>query len=192
MKYTNCSICKIDYEINEMGDIHDESLTHQFNYYNTLKELYQADELDKEDIFVYRNKKKLFDNINFNCGFSYIGDCNYNSSMADVIQHEKTCFKEFNIANPRANTILIDTNAAAANQGYKFLSCDYCDKKFYEKGQKLKPLYALNNHKKKCIDLQTRKKVSYIIEHLKTFRNIRTDEEREYINNIYDESLLWS
>ena len=61
-----------------------------------------------------------------------------------------------------------------------------CSKKFYDKGQKLKPIYALNTHKKICKQAQTRKQITYILEHFKTFRHVRSTEERIYVENIYN------
>ena len=186
MSVEYCEICSIEYKLDKLYGslIHDQSNTHDYNYFNKLKELDQANGLDQADIYVLRRKRELFDNTNYQCVMlAWDKDCNFEGSLSEVLQHEKHCLEEFRNTNEK--------NHIEVFENYKFIQCDLCDKKFYEKGQKLKPIYALNLHKKSCSNIQIKKKVAHLIEHLKSFKNVRTKEEKDYIDNLYESSLLW-
>lgn len=180
-----CECCNVEVDENDK-EKHDESITHRYNEYNFLKELVENNDnnADQEEIFDYRRLKKFFEETHtFNCGKSFFDDANchcHAGSLADVIQQERLCYKEFNKEK------IIDKNIEEKPEPFKFIACDLCGKKFYDKGQKLKPIYALNNHRKTCKQVQTKKQIAYILDHFKTFRYVRSDGERDYVKQIYD------
>tara|TARA_R110000822_G_scaffold20158_3_gene64938 strand:- start:335 stop:895 length:561 start_codon:yes stop_codon:yes gene_type:complete len=146
-----CDVCECSYILNNNGeDEHEESINHQYNYYKSLKILYDNDNLDQCDVYEYRNKKKHFESKSHQCGKCMFDECNFNGSLNEVLQHELTCYNEFNDKK-------LNNKDNIDNEDLKFIKCNLCYKKFYDRGQKIKPIYVLNQHKKICIKTYIKK-----------------------------------
>ena len=184
MKCEYCSVEVSDIELEQ----HNESVTHQHNEYKLLEKAVEMNVETREDLFDYRRLKKLFDeNKIFSCGKTYFDGCNCNDgSLIEILAQEKCCYNEFRNKKNINEDFFIEADKHSNHEPYKYIECDMCSKKFYDKGQKLKPIYALNTHKKICKQAQTRKQITYILEHFKTFRHVRSTEERIYVENIYN------
>ena len=180
MKCELCSVVVNDLEVEQ----HEESVTHQYKLYKFLEDLVAKNEENSYELNDYRRLKKHFEGTKiFCCGKTFFDGCNCNEgTLMEVLAQEKCCYDEF-----KNNKLIVEVDdCEQEQQPYKYIECNMCSKKFYDKGQKLKPIYALNNHKKICKQAQTRKQITYILEHFKTFRNVRSEEERSYIENIYN------
>jgi len=179
-----CEVCRV--EVNDLEvEQHNESITHQYNEYKFLEELVAKDEETREELNDFRRLKKFFEeNKIFSCGKTYFDGCNCNDgSLTELLAQEKCCYNEYRNKKTNDEDFSIEPKDT---EPYKYIECDMCYKKFYDKGQKLKPIYALNTHRKICKQAQTRKQITYILEHFKTFRHVRSAEERIYVENIYN------
>ena len=132
----SCEYCE-EYHIESKA--HQMSLTHQtneFNHFNSLRGKQVDEETWKEREQVIDNYKDVLDSDSFTCPIS---TCNFETTNTiDMLEHETTCFG--------ARIISKEPDPLAIS----FVECKDCGKKFYDKGQKLKPKYALKHHQQTC------------------------------------------
>jgi hypothetical protein len=138
----SCEYCK-EYHIDEKA--HQMSLTHQINEYNHFNNM-RGSQVDVETWEqreqVIDNYKDILENDSFSCPIS---TCDFITLIKDaMLEHEASCFGAIlnNIIEP------VDE---------KYVECEDCGKKFYDKGQKLKPKYALKHHQQTCKRLMPKK-----------------------------------
>lgn len=133
------------------GGYMNDSLIYNLNFYNYLNKKVVNNIAERQD-FINLNSTKmtlqLFE-TNFKCVKArYDDDCGFvASSQEELMVHERTC--------------LSITTTRPLVEG-EFLQCEYCNKKFYDRGQKKKPKYALNAHKKNCKQNLDRNRKLYI------------------------------
>jgi hypothetical protein len=154
-------------------DSHD-TLLYNIKMYNYLNNL-RHNHIDSPQTYkAMRSHKNTIDNIdktkNYvcsrnqnkdagDCRFKY---CNYKAdTREELLAHEQTCFN--------IKETLLD-------KPIKFLECNFCGKKFYDKGQKLKPIYALNHHKKTCKNSLKKRRIAFIKKFLIDINDIDLNE----------------
>jgi hypothetical protein len=155
-----------------------DTLVYNTKMYNHLNNL-RHNKLDSPETYkAMKQYKEHLDHIdktkNYTCSRIQNKDmhdarykyCNYKAeTREELMAHERTCF------NIRETTGQIN---------HKYLECNLCGKKFYDKGQKLKPIYALNHHKTICKStLDKRRKA-----HIKKFLLNASSEDTQEIFNI--------
>jgi hypothetical protein len=160
----NCQYCNSTYDNKRM---HQTSLTCQTNVANHY--LLQRKNGDDSE-FVTR--ESVIDNYNefiseseFNCP-----QCSFEATDKDtMLQHEESCM----------GLKVIDVESV-----YKSLVCEDCGYEIEMKGQKMKPKYMMNAHKKKCHKIMVKKKRAYIKEHLSDATPEQVKEIFTILNNI--------
>jgi len=169
MSINNDGYCDITgFKCNEPhGGYMNDSLIYNYNFYNHLnkkRENNTAERLDFKNLKTTMTALKEYEN-NYECIKSrYNDDCTFvGKSQEDLMEHEKICLK---ITHTRP---LVEPS---------FISCDSCGKKFHDKGQKFKPIYALNAHKKTCKANLDRNRLKYI-------KSVLSECDSEKIKKIY-------
>jgi len=138
----SCEYCE-EYHIEEKE--HQMSLTHQtneFNHFNSMRGTQVDVETWEQREQVIDNYKDVLENDSFSCPIS---TCEFITLNKDaMLEHESSCF------GARLNQLCEPVNET-------FVECKDCGKKFYDKGQKLKPKYALKYHQQSCKALMPKK-----------------------------------
>tara|TARA_R110000744_G_scaffold128722_2_gene235975 strand:+ start:1531 stop:2031 length:501 start_codon:yes stop_codon:yes gene_type:complete len=153
----SCEYCE-EYHIENKE--HQMSLTHQTNEYNHFNSL-RGTQVDVatwgEREQVIDNYKDILDNDSFDCPIS---SCDFVTLNKDaMLEHEANCF------GARITEITQPVNE-------NFIACKDCGKKFYDKGQKLKPKYALKHHQQTCSLLLPKKIRANIKKQLSSIDNL--------------------
>lgn len=144
----NCKYCNCDYN-NKLE--HMSSLTHQTNEsnYYLLQRKNKDDSEYKQRENVIAEYKEYIEYNDFNCM-----KCDFHSEVKELmIQHEESCL---GIKVNRVESL------------YNCLECSDCGFIVQIKGQKMKPKYIMNAHKKKCHKMMIKKQRAYIKENLKS------------------------
>jgi len=139
----SCEYCE-EYHIEEKE--HQMSLTHQtneYNHFNSMRGTHVDVETWEQREQVIDNYKDVLENESFDCPIS---TCDFITLNKDaMLEHESSCFGAR--LNKVAEPPIIEN----------YLECNDCGKKFYDKGQKLKPKYALKHHQQSCKTLMPKK-----------------------------------
>jgi len=160
----NCEYCG-DYNASyEEGHI--DSETHQYNCFLSMKnDLKCRDEngISIKEVRILEqhiNNMQIKYNLNekVECGNVDNTDCKFIGTLKEVMVHERQC-----IGFQRGN-----------EKKYNFIECDKCNKRFYDKGQKMKPIYSLNAHSKLCGGLQKKAIKKKLIQSIKE-KNLTID-----------------
>ncbi len=143
---TTCKYCDIYYTDSKM---HQTSLIHATNEYNhcliARKNGDDSDYIHRENII--SDYKDRIEEGYFSCS-----KCDYECEDKDLmIKHEEKCL-ELKVRNTEPI--------------FKCLTCEDCGYKIECKGQKFKPEYAMNRHKKSCARNKYRRMRKAIIEHI--------------------------
>lgn len=141
-----------------------DSLLYLYKFYTYISGICDSSIAEPKDFKIMRTTKEEIDSFNKTKNFKcrrYINKdceddnniyCNFKAdSKEELMAHERTCF------HIRERHIELNN---------KHLECDICGKKFYDKGQKFKPIYALNAHKKTCSKTLKKRTCIYIKENL--------------------------
>tara|TARA_R110002074_G_scaffold109975_1_gene236961 strand:- start:36 stop:542 length:507 start_codon:yes stop_codon:yes gene_type:complete len=138
----SCEYCGV-YHIEDKQ--HQMSLTHQtneFNHFNSMRGTQVDVETWKQREQVIDNYNDVLENESFSCPIS---TCDFITLNKDaMLEHEANCF------GARLNE-----TTEPVNENY--VECKDCGKRFYDKGQKLKPKYALKYHQQSCKALLPKK-----------------------------------
>ncbi len=106
----------------------------------------------------------LYENKYECCKSQYNDGCNFVAkNEEELIEHEKKCLKII------CTRPLIEPD---------FVQCEICNKKFFDRGQKKKPQYALNAHKVKCKLNKDKNRLKYIQKYL-------LEGDSETIKNVF-------
>lgn len=140
---------------------HEHCLTHytnEYNYYLLQRKNQNDSEYDIRET-VIENYKDLVDDGEFECPKCKF-ECNDKDEM---IQHEESC---------------LGIKLNKVESVYKCIVCEDCGFTVQLKGQKMKPKYMMNAHKKKCGDKIIKKRVKFIKESLNNL-------DKSVINDIF-------
>ena len=149
-----------------------ESLTYTLAMMEDLQYHLNNNTISKEDLsFLHFKKKTLLEyhkSRQWTCAKVCLDKCNKTfNSKYELLQHEVGCFKIEKIGN---------------SIQYKFVECSICGKKFYDKGQKLKPKYALAHHLKSCRKLLIKKQRKQIKTMLDSANDLQIKNIYNYLN----------
>ncbi len=116
---------------------HHQSLTHLTNEYRS--HLLNRKNKDKMSIEKWQEResrisehKEYLEDSEFECP-----NCPFTSDEADsMLKHEEECM---------GLRVVVKEEEI-----YPFIKCNDCGQKFFDRGQKMKPKYLLNRHKKNC------------------------------------------
>ena len=153
----NCEYCGKYNDTYEEG--HLDSETHQYNYFLSLKNDWNCrvenglniNDQRILDETISKMKSQYDKNEIVECGNVDNTECKFSGSLKEVMVHERCC-----IGFERT-----------IEQKSIFVECDKCNKRFYDKGQKMKPIYSLNAHKKLCGGLQKKAIKKKVIQSIK-------------------------
>jgi hypothetical protein len=135
-----------------------------YKFYNHIRGICASDIAESQDFKTMRETKEQIQQLDkckdFICSRFHNKDCEDEDNIycnftaetkEELMAHERTCFhiKEREVESK-----------------FKNLECDICGKKFYDKGQKFKPIYALNAHKKTCSKTLKKRTCIFIKENL--------------------------
>jgi hypothetical protein len=164
-----CFLCG---EYGESEIAHDESETHRFNYFNSLKEQNKNRKNLKleQQIHIDRELEKIqtyYDsNMVYECGNQYSDKgCEFEGTLEEVLAHEKHCLKF-----TRDLCIPCETPKKKTYSDAK-ATCGRCGKVFLHTCKTSLPQHQLNRHQKTC-----KGKLPYK-QRVKDFMNVATDEQ---------------
>jgi len=150
-----------------------ESLTYTVAMIDDLQNQLNNNTISREDLTFLNFKKKTLveyqKDRNWTCGKVCLNKCNKTfNSKYELLQHEVGCY---------------NIEKIGSSIQYKFAECNICGKKFYDKGQKLKPKYALSHHLKSCRKLLIKKQRKEIKSMLETATDLQIQNIFKYLNN---------
>ena len=146
MNTLNCKYCNCDYKLIKQ---HLCSLTHQTNEanYYLLQRKNRDDSEYKQRETVIAEYNEYIEEKEFSCL-----KCNFYSQDKDVmLQHEVSCL---GLQLNRVESV------------YKCLECQECGYKVEMKGQKMKPKYVMNAHKKNCLQNKRKRVTKFITDYI--------------------------
>jgi len=146
-----------------------ESLHYSLAVMEDLQHQLNNDTISKEDLAFLRFKKKTLNEYQkdrkWTCGKVCVGECDKTfNSKYDLLHHELGCF---------------NIEKTGSSIQYKYIECSICGKKFYDKGQKLKPKYARNHHENSCRKTMIKRQKIFI-------KKALDDASNEQIKIIYN------
>jgi len=140
-----------------------EDLQHQLNNNTISRDDFAFLNFKKKILFEYQKER------NWTCGKVCLDQCNKTfSSKYELLQHEVGCF---------------NIQKIGSSIQYKFVECSICGKKFYDKGQKFKPKYALSHHLKVCKKTKKKKQKAKIKSMLDNATDSQIENIFRYLNN---------
>ena len=157
----HCTYCNIDYKDKR----HKHTATHLTNEYRT----FLSQRLDKNDsnyqerenaITEYREEKEHGHYACINCNFEV-------DKLTEMLKHEEKCLG-----------LKVDKSI----QIFNFLECAECGYKIQINGQKMKPKYMMNAHKKTCGDKVKKNRIKIIKQSLNNLDNSLINEIFKMIN----------
>ena len=165
MNSNNCNFCNCDYKDLKQHMCSLTHLTNEANYY-LLQRKNRDDSEYKERENVIAEYNEYIEDKEFSC----VKCVFYSEDKDAMLQHEATCL---GIQVNRVESV------------YECLECQDCGFKVEMKGQKMKPKYIMNAHKKKCHKMMVKKQRAYIKENL----NSATDEQIKSLFKLIKQEL---
>jgi len=116
---------------------HHTSFTHKTNEYRTC--LLNRKNPNKQSLEEYRHREERIEDYRdmVNDGNIECPSCHFTTDEAEtMLIHEEECM---------GLRVVVKEEEI-----YPFIKCNDCGQKFFDRGQKMKPKYLLNRHKKNC------------------------------------------